>query len=79
MSHTEQDLLNLVAVPMEVAKLHALWGTYGEKGIGALKVVRLIDCSTDHLRNILNQPLRMRDTGLALVIRAILKDRGSEP
>lgn len=31
---------------------NALWGTYGPTGKDPLKYVRLIDCSTDHLKKI---------------------------
>lgn len=35
------------------------WGTFGPEGKNPLKIVRLIDCSTDHLQKILDtQPIQ---------------------
>lgn len=34
------------------AVLTAEWGTYGPNGDQPLRYVRLVDCSSDHLRNI---------------------------
>ena len=51
----------------------AEWGTYGPNGNQPLQHVRLVDCSTDHLKNILKQVGNYSDYGQ--IIQQILKDR----
>lgn len=58
---------------IEVAKRLAEWGTYGYDGKQPLTYVRLIDCSTDHLKAILRQVGGLSDYGV--IINSILKDR----
>lgn len=41
--------------PIEEAQQRKVWGTYGKNGDEELRYVRLVDCSSDHLENILAQ------------------------
>jgi cytochrome b len=52
------------------------WGTLGQKGVKPYKEVRLVDCSTEHLKNILRTEAQITPL-TALVIMAILLDRDS--
>ncbi len=52
----------------------ALWGTFGQDGKQPLTFVRLIDCSTEHLKAILDQ--KMIAPIYPPIIRKILNDRG---
>ena len=67
-------------------KRKALWGTYGKYGEHELQWVRLIDCSSDHLRAILSgkqtyskvkQALMVAIIGpyMSRIIESILEDR----
>lgn len=62
--------------PEEIAleKKQLQWGTLGKEGKGPLKVVRLVDCDTDHLENILIFMQHLTPL-YAKVILALLKDR----
>lgn len=52
------------------------WGTYGKEGKGPCKDVKLVDCDTEHLKNILRtQPQITSFT--TLVIVAILMERSA--
>ena len=60
---------------LHVIKKKLRWGTFGKGGRDPLKIVRLIDCSTEHLEAILaTQPLKPI---LRVAISAILLDRKS--
>ena len=59
----------------EEAVYHAVWGTYGPNGDEPLKYVRLIDCSTDHLRNILRTQKQI-DPSTRDIINKIFDMRG---
>ena len=60
---------------IDFASKYAEWGTFGPNGDQPLKFVRLIDCSTDHLRKICQQigP----DADYWQIISHILKQRNS--
>tara|TARA_R110002074_G_scaffold51396_2_gene130005 strand:+ start:16575 stop:16793 length:219 start_codon:yes stop_codon:yes gene_type:complete len=51
---TGENYLITISDFKQAVKL-AEWGTYGEDGKQPLKYVRLIDCSTEHLKKILLQ------------------------
>lgn len=59
-------------------KFRVKWGTYGKGGNEPLRYVRLIDCSSEHLVNIIKN---LNSLGCCLnpqyetLIREILKDR----
>lgn len=52
------------------------WGTKGPNGDKPYKEVRLVDCSTEHLKNILRTEAQITPL-TALVIMAILLERDS--
>jgi hypothetical protein len=56
----------------------ARWGTFGKSGKEPLKYVKLIDCSTEHLEAILQQPYIQDNSsmvGMIEIINAIIADR----
>lgn len=63
-------------VSLDQAIQIAEWGTFGPNGDQPLKMVRLIDCSTDHLRNIRKQTSLQRSHPYTDFIDEILKQRG---
>lgn len=60
----------------EEALYQARWGTYGPNGTDPLKYVRLIDCSTDHLTNILRTQHQI-EPSTRYIINEILKMRNA--
>jgi hypothetical protein len=54
-----------------------LWGTYGKNGDQPLKVVRLIDCETTHLKQILKTVIDITPI-YKKVITSILKSRAKK-
>lgn len=52
------------------------WGTYGPMWSQPLRWVKLYDCPTDHLINILRTETHILGTGIEIIIRCILGDRG---
>jgi len=56
------------------AKKQMTWGTYGKHRSEPLKYVRLMDCSTEHLKAILRTQGQIVDL-TRLVIESILEDR----
>lgn len=53
------------------------WGTYGINGKNPLKYVKLVDCSTEHLNNILRTQPQITSL-TTLVIMAILMAREND-
>jgi len=51
-----------------------LWGTYGKPVTFPVRWVRLIDCTTEHLKNILKTQFQL-DELYRLVIKNIITDR----
>ena len=66
--------MHTFVVPLKVAKNKLFWGTYGIPAEKPVRWIRLIDCPTDHLFDILKTqpqlPLSYRT-----VIKSILDDR----
>ena len=58
----------------EIIKSKLLWGTYGKEGDKAFKWVKLIDCETEHLKNIIINVTRLSSIHRAVIID-ILIDR----
>lgn len=52
-----------------------LWGTYGKDGNNPLQYVRLLDCTTEHLKAILEQDhIKNSDKGtLGFIVRKVCK------
>jgi hypothetical protein len=50
------------------------WGTYGIGGLQPLKWVRLVDCSSEHLKNILKTQFHINDL-YRKIINFILQSR----
>jgi len=74
MKEIEPNVSYCIAVSdFESAVKLAEWGTYGVDGKQPLKYVRLVDCSTDHLKKIIIQIGINSDYGK--IITQILKDR----
>lgn len=65
---------NIEVLDYEVVKAFACWGTYGADGKGPLRWVRLVDCNTEHLQNILKTQPRIPNHYI-MAIRDILKAR----
>jgi hypothetical protein len=70
------DVYTIVVEGLEAAKSQAMWGTYGKSGVEPLRMVKLVDCETDHLLEILRTQHHIRRTDYETIIRSILKDRG---
>lgn len=64
-----------IIIDFSVLKNHLRWGTRGKDGTDPLTYVRLIDCSTEHLRAILATQYPSPD--YKMVIRSIIEDRES--
>lgn len=62
-----------LVVPLKTAKNKLFWGTYGSPAEHPVRWVRLMDCTTDHLCNILSS--QQLPTSYTSVIDAILVDR----
>lgn len=67
--------INVCEEDFESAKKIARWGTYGKNGDQPLTYVRLIDCSTDHLKAILRTQEDRTDPEYVKIIKSILDDR----
>lgn len=68
-------------VPEKLSSKELLWGTYGPNAIywPSLKMVKLDDCDTDHLQNILRtEDWHLNDT-YRNAISEILRERGVIP
>lgn len=65
--------ITVAITDFNLAKKIACWGTFGPTGKDTLKYVRLIDCSTEHLLNIMKQTGWSSDYGK--IISSILEDR----
>jgi hypothetical protein len=68
----------MVAVTdIEIAKKVAVWGSNLDRDGNRkpLEYVRLIDCSTEHLKNILKNCAHVRDADYETIILSILEDR----
>lgn len=65
----------LETIPIDIALYNAVWGTVGVSGRDPLKYVRLIDCSTEHLKNILKTEYLTKDSGTRILIDKILTMR----
>ena len=70
--HTYQVYVTDLQKAIEIAE----WGTYGKGGNEPLKYVRLINCSTDHLRAIRDQCQKF-NKAYVILINEILKQRGT--
>ena len=71
---TRADLLEIRVNGLDAAKQNAVWLTKGLDR-GPATCVRLVDCTTDHLKNIvLNKPDLTPD--YLRIIESILEDRG---
>lgn len=70
-----QDFLARNIVSMEDVKLVLKWGTFGKNGDEPMRVVRLVDCDTDHLKAILRTQVHITQLYTAAII-SILLDRG---
>jgi hypothetical protein len=86
---TESLRADTIVASLQEAKEKAVWGTFGKGGVehcnehcnGAcnkhpLRVVRLIDCSTEHLQAILRTQYQIRGHAYEEIILSILADRG---
>jgi hypothetical protein len=72
---TRTELLTIKVAGLDQAKQYAVWLTKGKDRSQPATAVRLADCTTDHLKNIvLNKP-DLSDDYLR-VIESILEDRG---
>jgi hypothetical protein len=72
---TRADLLEIKVNGLDAAKQNAVWLTKGRDGTQPATAVRLVDCTSDHLRNIVeNKPDLTAD--YLRVIESILADRG---
>lgn len=67
--------IEIAVSSFEQAKRLAEWGTYGKNGNEPLRWVRLIDCSTEHLENILRTQPQIRGHIYQRIIKSILNDR----
>lgn len=47
--------------PFESSMKKLLWGTYGKSGKDPLKYVKLFECETDHLNNIIKYQTKISD------------------
>jgi hypothetical protein len=69
------ELLTIKVAGLDQAKQYAVWLTKGKDRTQPATAVRLVDCTSDHLKNIvLNKP-DLSDDYLR-VIESILEDRG---
>jgi hypothetical protein len=69
------ELFNIKVVGLDDAKKYAVWLTKGLDRTQPATAVRLVDCTSDHLKNIvLNKPNLSPD--YLRVIESILEDRG---
>jgi len=69
------DLITIKVNGIAEAKANAVWLTKGQDRTQPATAVRLVDCTSDHLKNIvLNKPDLSED--YLRVIEAILEDRG---
>lgn len=68
-------LLTIVVDDLAVAKRQAMWGTFGKKGKGPMRWVRLVGCETEHLQAILNNVPGVPYSDYGIIIRSILEDR----
>jgi hypothetical protein len=65
-----------VSATLDEIKLVARWGTRGKSGKEPVRWVRLVDCSTEHLQNILKTQPQLEDlVGFKEIIESILQDR----
>lgn len=64
-------------IPEWVTKLN--WGTFGKEGKGPLRVLRLMDCETDHLQAILRTESWHLESHYSMAISCILECRGVQP
>lgn len=72
-------LFPFVSIQPPIEGADMLWGTYGLGGLGPLRWVKLIDCTTDHLQSILRTQLHVwHNPAYFKPICAILKSRGAE-
>jgi hypothetical protein len=79
---TEKDIRmhELPATPENIFQMRRVlrWGTYGKNSIGPLRIVRLCECDSEHLLNILNTQPHTKPLCLA-VIKKILLERIHRP
>jgi hypothetical protein len=69
------DLIEIRVNGLDEAKKNAVWLTKGQDRTQPATAVKLVDCTTDHLKNIVtNKPNLSAD--YRRVIEAILEDRG---
>jgi hypothetical protein len=69
------DLITIKVNGIDQAKQYAVWLTKGQDRTQPATAVRLVDCTSDHLKNIvLNKPDLSAD--YLRVIESILEDRG---
>src|ERR1700676_1127724 len=69
------DLVTIKVNGLDQAKQNAVWLTKGQDRTQPATAVRLVDCTSDHLKNIvLNKPDLTED--YLRVIESILEDRG---
>lgn len=72
--HSINEHFNIEVLDYEVVKAHACWGTFGFDGKGPLRWVKLVDCDTEHLQNILKTQPQIPSHYL-MAIKDILKER----
>lgn len=72
-----QDSIAVQEKDIDKIKPYLRWGTFGPSGEDPLIYVRLVDCSSDHLHKILQQPCACGDL-YKTVIRSILEERQYE-
>lgn len=72
-----EDLMLVDTMPMNEIKEKYVWGTTGPKGDQPLKFVKLVDCETIHLMNIL-KTVKFITPIMKDAIHAILAERGYE-
>jgi len=71
----QHGVFNINMKGMGYAIYHAVWGTCGPDGKDELNYVRLIDCSTDHLKNILKYSSASITPDYHTIIYEILNSR----
>jgi hypothetical protein len=74
-NNTSESLQLMDTDDLEVIKNKLIWGTYGKDGNDPLKYVKLIECETEHLQNILANVKHIGHIH-RMIITNILVERG---
>jgi len=80
MSAEDESMHDLPPTPENILRMKRVlkWGTYGKDSKGPLKVVRICECDSDHLLNILSSQTHTKPLCRA-VIKRILWERIHRP